>query len=151
MRLNSSWWCNYRVLQRIISSLSHQFSPILIAIATQLSQCSSKPLHVSWLILIQQVLQNLYIFLGALPFERWEKEKNIFYNIQNAVACKQCLMLYKLAPVLSNEIIARKPKCCLQRLCSFCLVLLVEPSVIEVEQLMVLSVFLKTRIFFENK
>lgn len=72
-------------------------------------------------------------------------------NIQNAVAYKQCLVLYKLAPVLSNEIIARKPKRCLQRLCICCLVLLVEPSAIEVEQLMVFSVVLKTRIFFENK
>lgn len=134
-RLNSCWWSNYRGLRRIISSLPHQFRPILIAIATQLS-CWSKPLqgsggdfhmHVSWLIHIQPVLENLSTFLGVVTFERWGKDRSICHNKQNAVACKQCLPLYELAPVLWNAITARKPKCCHQRLCINCSVLLVEP------------------------
>lgn len=136
MKLNSCWWSNYKDLQRIISGLSHRFRPILIAIATQLSWYWNKPLeesvddfytHVSWLIHIQPVLQNLCTFLEALTFERWGKDRSICHNKQNAVAYLQCLLLYELAAVLWNAITARKPKCCHQRLCINCLVLLVVP------------------------
>lgn len=158
-RLSSCWWSNYRGLQRIISSLSHQFRPILIAIATQLSWYWSKPLqgsvgdfhmHVSWLILMQPVLQNLWTSSKALTFERWGKERSVCHNnkmqlhINNAPVIWINSRAMKCNYSKETKVLSSKTLCLLFSFVSW-------TANLEAKQLMVSFVFLKTWIFFENK